>query len=84
MSNRKKTEWEILRQSIMERHAKKFNILLDNMEGEEFALQYLKVLEYCAPKLARVEMEQKTEQDTVITIEHKIAKNEIDLEISKN
>jgi len=62
----KTLQWEALGESIVTRHAERFNTILDTAEDEKFMDKFLQVLEYFKPKLARSEV--KHEGDLSVTI----------------
>ncbi|MEQ8520257.1 MAG: hypothetical protein RID05_07600 [Cytophagales bacterium] len=56
--NKKTKQWEVLQESILERHTQKFNETLDSLEGMDFIETYLKVLSYFKPKMKAVEQKR--------------------------
>jgi hypothetical protein len=67
-----KTEaWEALKESMLGKHARRFDAEMSDLNGEEFMNMYLKTLEYVAPKQQRVETKDMTDPaDQVIRIEY--------------
>ena len=54
--NERTLQWEALGESIMAVHTKRFNEVLTAMDDSDFADNYLKILEYFKPKIARTEL----------------------------
>ena len=50
--NAKTEQWNKLANDIVNKHSKKFNRTLNQMEGREFAEIYLKILKYFKPALS--------------------------------
>lgn len=67
--NQKTKEWEALGESILTRHASRFNNILNSSKDGEFMDKFLSIIEYFQPKLARVESKQQVESETVIRFE---------------
>lgn len=60
-------QWEALGNAIQEVHTERFNRVLAAMDDETFAKNYLQVLEYFKPKLARTEIQAAVETKEVQT-----------------
>lgn len=51
---KRREEWEELRSAISDKHAKRFNRILDEAEDKDFAFLYLNTLKYFKPSMASV------------------------------
>ena len=60
-------QWEALGDAISSVHTERFNAVLASMDDETFARNYLMVLEYFKPKLARTEIQAAVETKEVQT-----------------
>ena len=60
-------EWEALGKDIAGKHTDRFNNLLNGLDDEEFAKQFLNVLNYFKPKLASTN--NKTDLSGKVSIE---------------
>ena len=69
MNNRPKSQWGLLKEAMEGKHSKRFNAILHTCDDIEFAKNYIKLLEFVQPKLARSEVSNDAE-DQVITIVH--------------
>lgn len=65
--NERTKQWEALGNAIQEVHTERFNRVLAAMDDETFAKNYLQVLEYFKPKLARTEIQAAVETKEVQT-----------------
>jgi len=54
--HRKTKEWEALGDSIITKHAERFNSILDEADDDTFARLFIDTLEYFKPKLQRTEL----------------------------
>lgn len=54
----KTSQWNSLKEAIQTKHVLKFDSILDNLEGQQFADTYIRVLEYFQPKLSRSEVRE--------------------------
>jgi len=74
-------EWNSLKDSILGKHARKFDAILSDMDNEEFCNMYLKVLEFAAPKQQRTEVKDLTDPaDQIVRIEY--IKSESDKDVN--
>ena len=64
--NKKSEQWLELGDSIVTIHSGRFNEVLSSMDDEKFADNFLKVLSYFKPQLARTEV--KSENDNTVRI----------------
>ena len=64
------TNWSDLKKAFHGRHAKKANAILDDMDADEFMVNFFKLAEYCAPKLAREEAVTDENRDININISY--------------
>ena len=69
MRYKKKTQWGLLKEAMEGKHSKRFNAILHTCDDIEFAKNYVKLLEFVQPKLARAEVSNDAEAQ-VITIVH--------------
>ena len=69
MRYKKKSQWGLLKEAMEGKHSKRFNAILHTCDDIEFAKNYVKLLEFVQPKLARAETVNDVE-DHVITIVH--------------
>ena len=69
MRYKKKTQWGLLKEAMVGKHSKRFNSILHTCDDIEFAKNFIKLLEFVQPKLARAEVSNDAE-DQVITIVH--------------
>ena len=53
----KTLQWKALGAAITDRHAKRFNSLLDTLEDEEFIKAYTNIINYFQPKLSSTRVE---------------------------
>jgi len=65
--NERTVQWEALGTAISSVHTERFNAVLAQMDDETFARNYLMVLEYFKPKLARTEIQAAVETKEVQT-----------------
>ena len=70
MNNRPKSQWGLLKEAMEGKHSKRFNAILHTCDDIEFAKNYVKLLEYVQPRLARKEYAEEKERDNVIKIVH--------------
>ena len=68
--NKATKSWEALMNNLEETHAKRFDAILHTMDDEEFAKNYIKILEYAKPKLQRSEIIDENPNDSIIRIEY--------------
>jgi len=61
--NKKSKEWETLGEAIRDRHAKRFNDELDNLEGREFIKAYTNIINYFKPRLQSTSLDTKINYD---------------------
>ena len=64
---RRTKQFERLVEHIEGKHAVRFDAVLETMDDETFALNYIKILEYVKPKLQRTDLSIE-EEDTTINI----------------
>jgi hypothetical protein len=69
MRYNKKSQWGLLKETMEGKHSKRFNAILHTCDDIEFAKNYIKLLEFVQPKLARAETVSDVE-DQVIKIVH--------------
>lgn len=62
--NRKTEQWEVLAESIVTTHAKRFNDVLNNLGDEDFAKIYTQILGYFKPKISH-NIVENTEKPTI-------------------
>ena len=65
----RKTELDKLIEDVSGKHSKRMNAILATSIGEDFTVNFFKMLEYATPKLQRSEIMQET-QEQVIKIVH--------------
>ena len=76
----KSLQWEALKESMLGKHAKRFDAELSDLNGEEFCNMYLKTLEFVAPKQQRVETKDTSDpQDQIVRIEYISSESDKDL-----
>ncbi|MCZ6595479.1 MAG: hypothetical protein O6943_11285 [Bacteroidetes bacterium] len=68
-NSRPKSQWGLLKEAMEGKHSKRFNAILHTCDDIEFAKNFIKLLEFVQPKLARAEVSNDAE-DQVITIVH--------------
>lgn len=54
--SKKTVQWELLGDSIMNKHTERFNGVLKAMDDDKFADTFIKVLEYFKPKQNRTDI----------------------------
>ncbi len=64
--SKKSKQWDELGKAIVGHHAERFNTMLNGMEDEEFAKQFINVLNYFKPKLSSAQI--KADADVNINI----------------
>ena len=52
-------EWVALRDAILNKHTRRFNKILDELQPTDFVKTYLEVLKYFKPRLSNIEVEQQ-------------------------
>jgi len=70
MADEGATDWDVLKNMIEGRYAKRFMKALDSMPDKDFVRNYLKVLEHFKPKLMREEGKGQIEDSTINIITH--------------
>ena len=63
--------WNDLTEAMLGQHSKRFNAILVTMDDEEFAKNYIKMLEYIVPKKQRSEIVDETPlEDKVVKVQY--------------
>lgn len=66
--NERSKQWERLGETIMSHHTERFNQVLSDMDDTAFADNFLKILEYFKPKMARTELTGKDGESLSTTV----------------
>lgn len=63
--------WNDLSDAMLGRHSKRFNAILETMDDDEFAKNYIKMLEYVVPKKQRTEILDETPaEDKIVRVQY--------------
>jgi hypothetical protein len=75
------TGWQKLKNAFLNEQSEKAIAMMDDMDPDEFMVNFFKLAEYVAPKLARVE--QVSDEGTEINLNINYVKSEADEEEQK-
>jgi hypothetical protein len=70
------TSWNKLIENLDGTHAKRFDAILHTMDDEEFAKNFIKILEFGKPKLQRSEIIDETPESNDIRIENVVSQTD--------
>ena len=77
---RNSTDFDRLLENLKGKHAKAMDEAFATMDNEEFALNYIKLLEFAAPKLQRTDVNLGGQEDNEINIIHTFKEEEDEVE----